>query len=384
MRVALVCPYAWDRFGGVQSHVRSLAGALGERGHEVRVLAPHVGPRAVAPEGVTFTGKAVPIPANGSVAALAFGPAAAAAVKRALTEFEPDVLHLHEPLIPSISLLALRSSDVPAVGTFHAAMEWSFGYGIARSALGPTIRRLAVRTVVSDSAEALVSRYFPGPYVLTPNGIDVDAFARAEPERHGGGSSVLFFSRLEKRKGLEVLIRAVAGLRDGPVRPTLVVAGAGPEERAVKSLARSLSVRAVWLGRVPDERVASLYRGADVYCAPALGGESFGIVLVEAMAAGAPVVCSDLPGFRAVAGEAAFLVPPRAHRRLGAALRRVLEDPAKAETMRTAGRDVAARFDWSRLVPRVEELYESARRAPSSARGTSSGARRASRSRPAR
>ena len=360
MKIALVCPYAWDRFGGVQSHVRSLAGALRERGHDARVFAPHVAADAVAPDGVTFVGKAVPIPANGSVAALAFGPAAGGAVRRALADFEPDVLHLHEPLIPSISLLALRSSEVPAVGTFHAAMEWSFGYGIARGALAPTMRKLAVRTVVSDSAEALVSRYFPGPYVLTPNGIDASAFAEAEPERHADGPTVLFFSRLEKRKGLEMLIRAVAGLPAGPARPTLVVAGAGPEERSVKSLARSLSVDAVWLGRVPDEKVASLYRGADVYCAPALGGESFGIVLVEAMAAGAPVVCSDLPGFRAVAGDAAFLVPPRAHRRLGAALRRVLEDPAKAETMRAAGREVAERFDWSRLVPQVEEVYESA------------------------
>jgi phosphatidylinositol alpha-mannosyltransferase len=356
VRIALVCPYAWDRFGGVQSHVRSLAGALRARGHDARVFAPHVAADAVAPEGVELVGRAVPVPANGSVAALAFGPAVGAAVKRSLAAFEPDVLHLHEPLIPSISLLALRSSEVPAVGTFHAAMEWSFGYGIARGALGPTIRRLAVRTVVSDSARALVSRYFPGPYELTPNGIDVAAFAGAEPRRHATGPVVLFFSRLEKRKGLEVLVRAMPHVPGA----TLVVAGSGPEEKTVRSLARSLSVDAVWLGRVPDGEVASTYRGADVYCAPALGGESFGIVLVEAMAAGAPVVCSNLAGFRAVAGDAAFLVAPHAHRRLAAALRQVLEDPGKSETMRAAGREVAARYDWGRLVPRVEELYEGA------------------------
>lgn len=356
MKVALVCPYAWDRFGGVQSHVRSLARALRERGHEARVFAPHVASDAPAPEGVTLVGRAVPIPANGSVAALAFGPAVGTAVRRALAEFEPEVVHLHEPLIPSISLLALRSSEVPTVGTFHAAMEWSFGYGIARGALESTIRKLAVRTVVSESARALVSRYFPGPYVLTPNGIDVAAFAEAEPARHAPGPAVLFFSRLEKRKGLEVLVRAMPHVPDA----RLVVAGSGPEEKAVKALARSLSVDAVWLGRVPDAEVAATYRGADVYCAPALGGESFGIVLVEAMAAGTPVVCSNLPGFRAVAEEAAFLVAPRAHRRLAAALRRVLEDRAKAESMRAAGRAVAARYDWDRLVPRVEDVYESA------------------------
>ena len=358
MKVALVCPYAWDRFGGVQSHVRSLAGALRARGHAVQVFAPHVAADAVAPEGVTLVGRAVPVPANGSVAAVAFGPAVGPAVRAALAEFEPDVLHLHEPLIPSISFLALRASEAPAVGTFHAAMEWSAGYGIARNALDPTMRRLAVRTVVSDSARALVERYFPGDYVLTPNGIDASAFAEAGPIRHTEGPTVLFLSRLEKRKGLEVLIRAMAELEDEAA--TLVVGGSGPEERSVRALARSLGVEAVWLGRVPDAEVAGTYRGADVYCAPALGGESFGIVLVEAMAAGTPVVCSDLPGFRAVAAGAAFLVPPDAHLRLAAALRRVLEDSEKARSMWTAGREVAERYDWKTLAPRVEEVYESA------------------------
>lgn len=356
MRVALVCPYAWDRFGGVQSHVRSLADALRVRGHTVQVFAPHVAADATAPDGVTLVGRAVPVPANGSVAAVAFGPAVGPAVRRALEDFEPEVLHLHEPLIPSISLLALRSTEVPAVGTFHASMEWSFGYGVARGALEPTMQRLAVRTVVSESARSLVSRYFPGPYALTPNGIDAGAFAGAEPVRHADGPTVLFFSRIEKRKGLEVLVRAMPDVPNA----TLVVAGSGPEEKTVKSLARSLSVDAVWLGRVPDGEVAATYRGADVYCAPALGGESFGIVLVEAMAAGTPVVCSNLPGFKAVAGDTAFLVAPRAHRRLGAALRSVLEDPDRAQAMRAAGRETAARYDWGRLAPRVEEVYERA------------------------
>ncbi|MFN2588787.1 MAG: glycosyltransferase family 4 protein [Actinomycetota bacterium] len=359
MRIALVCPYAWDRFGGVQSHLRSLAGALRRRGHDVLVLAPHAGPDASAPPpGVAYVGKAVPVPANGSVAALAFGPAVAAAARRALRDFDPDVLHLHEPLIPSVSFLALRSSDVPAVGTFHAAAEWSFGYGVARGALAPMMRKLAVRTVVSESARALVARYFPGEYALTPNGIDAASFERAAPRAYAPGRSVVFLSRLERRKGLEVLVRAVAALREDDV--ALVVAGAGPEERRVKALAARLGVDAVWLGRIADEDVAPLYRGAGVYCAPALGGESFGIVLVEAMAAGAAVVCSDLPGFRAVAGEAAALVPPGDAQGLAQALRRVLDDPAAAARMRAAGAEVAARFDWGRLAPRVEQLYEKA------------------------
>lgn len=358
MRVALVCPYAWDRFGGVQSHVRSLASALRARGHEVLVLAPAVAPEATPPPGVAYVGKAVPVPANGSVAALAFGPSVAAGARRALASFDPDVLHLHEPLIPSLSLLALRGSEVPAVGTFHAAAEWSFGYGVARAALAPSMRRLAVRTVVSDAARSLVTRYFPGDYVLTPNGIDASAFRGASPHSHTGGDSVVFFSRLERRKGLEVLIRALPALRD--TGAALVVAGAGPEERRVRALAARLGVEAEWLGRIPDEDVAPLYAGAGVYCAPALGGESFGIVLVEAMAAGAAVVCSDLAGFRAVAGDAAVLVPPGDPAALADALRRVLADPDEASRMRAAGAEVAARYDWSRLAPRVEEVYDRA------------------------
>jgi phosphatidylinositol alpha-mannosyltransferase len=358
VRVAVVCPYAWDRPGGVQSHVRSLAAALRTRGHDVTVLAPHTAGDGSSADGATLVGKAVAVPANGSVAALAFGPAVAAGVRRALEAFRPDVLHLHEPLIPSISLHALRGSEVPAVGTFHAAAEWSFGYGVARGALAGTIKRLAVRTVVSESARSLVARYFPGDYVLTPNGIDTSAFATAFPARHASGAAVLFLSRIERRKGLEVLVRAMAMLRDRGA--TLVVGGSGPEERTVRSLARSLEVPAVWLGRVDDGDVASTYRGADVYCAPGLGGESFGIVLVEAMAAGVPVVCSDLPGFRAVAGEAAALVAPGDPAALADAIGRVLDDPAEAGRMRTAGAGVAAGYDWGRLVNGVEEVYEAA------------------------
>ena len=355
MRIALVCPYAWDRHGGVQSHVRSLAAALRTRGHDVMVLAPATAPDAEPPPGVTFVGKAVPVPANGSVAALSFGPGAGAGARRALADFEPDVLHLHEPLIPSLSFLVLRSTDVPAVGTFHAAAEWSFGYAAARGALAPLMKRLAVRTVVSDSARALVSRYFPGEYASTPNGIDAASFQGAAPRAYAAGRTVVFFSRLERRKGLEVLVRAMAVL--GAPGVTLVVAGAGPEERRVRALAARLGVEAVWLGRIPDEDVAPLYRGAGVYCAPALGGESFGIVLVEAMASGAPVVCSDLPGFRGVAAEAALLVPPGDPRGLARGLKRVLDDPAEADCMRAAGAGVAARFDWGELAPRVEEVY---------------------------
>jgi phosphatidyl-myo-inositol alpha-mannosyltransferase len=359
VRVALVCPYAWDRDGGVQSHVRSLAHVLRARDHEVTVLAPFV---SRSPQGgeAFRVGKAYGIPANGSVAPIAFGPVAAASVRRALRAVQPEIVHLHEPLIPSISLLALWSSEAPVVGTFHAAAESSLGYHLSRPVLQRAAKRLAVRTAVSDAARDLVARYIPGDYVLTPNGVETARFAGERVASADGVRRILFLSRIERRKGLEVLIQALTRLRDLNVQ--LVVAGTGPEERASSSLADSLQVSARFLGRVPDDDVPRLYREADVYCAPALGGESFGIVLVEAMAAGAPVVCSDLPGFRAVAGDAARLVPAGDPGPLADALREILQNDGLREDLSHRSMQRAQMFDWDRLVVRVEELYQRALR----------------------
>jgi phosphatidylinositol alpha-mannosyltransferase len=330
---------------------------LRERDHDVSVIAPTTGERTPE-EGVIYVGRAVGVPANGSVAPVSFGPMAAAGIRRALSGLEPDVLHLHEPLIPSVSLLALWNGNAPSVGTFHAAAGSSFGYRIARPALERTARRLAVRTAVSDAARSLIQRYVPGEYHLTPNGVDVQRFATAEPADLGLGKKVLFLSRLEKRKGLEVLIQAMTRLRDLEAR--LIVVGTGPQERAARSLVSSLGVDAEFLGRVHDDDLPSIYRGADVYCAPALGGESFGIVLIEAMAAGAPVVCSDLEGFRAVAGGAAEIVPPGEAGPLADALRRVLSEDKVAARMSKASSTLAAAYDWRRLVAGVEAIYERA------------------------
>jgi phosphatidylinositol alpha-mannosyltransferase len=352
MKVALVCPYAWDKVGGVQSHVRGLAGALRGRGHDVTVIAPHV--RRLSPEdGVVLVGRAVGVPANGSVAPLAFGPLAASGIRRALHALEPDVCHLHEPLIPSLSLLALWSARRPCVGTFHASSEGSLGYRAGRVVLDRAARRLTVRTAVSDAARDLVARYFPGEYVLTPNGVDVSAFTPAGTEKRD--ASVLFLSRIERRKGLEVLVQAMARIRDLGAR--LVVAGDGPEARASRALAQRLQIDTEWRGVVSDHEKAELFRRCGVYCAPGLGGESFGIVLVEAMAAGAAVVCSDLPGFRAVAGGAARLVPPGDAGALADALRPVLTNPDEAERMRKQSLRMSGIFDWGRIAGGVEGVY---------------------------
>jgi phosphatidylinositol alpha-mannosyltransferase len=362
VRVALVCPYAWDRHGGVQSHVRALARALRRRGHDVAVIAPRARPRRALPaddDGAVMVGRSVPIPANGSLAPVAFGPGAGAATRRALRDLVPDVVHLHEPLIPSVSLLALLNSAAPAAGTFHAAAPRSLGYGSSRPLLERAARRIAVRTAVSEAARALVGRYFPGDYLITPNGVELARFRSARPADWGPGRKVLFAGRLERRKGLDVLVRAMAEVRD--LGATLVVAGDGPDGPPARALARRLGVEVLWAGSPSDQELAAAYRRADAYCAPNLRGESFGVVLIEAMAAGAPVVCSDLPSFRSVAGGAAALVAPGDHVSLAAALRRTLTDTAVAERMRVEGRRAAARFDWDELVAGVESVYERCR-----------------------
>jgi phosphatidylinositol alpha-mannosyltransferase len=357
MRIALVCPYAWDRAGGVQSHVRALARVLASRGHEVQIIAPSV--RKPPPEtGVEIVGRAVGIPANGSVAPLSFGPRAAVGVNAALKRFEPEVMHLHEPLIPSLSLLALWKGRAPAVGTFHAAADRSRAYALGKPLLQRSMSKLAVRTAVSDSARALIGAYFPGDYALTPNGVEAARFADAEPLDLPGGRKVLFLGRIERRKGLEVLIQAMTRIRD--LDTTLYVAGTGPQESSCRALAKNLGVRTEFMGRLSEEDLPRIYRSVDVYCAPGLGGESFGIVLAEAFAAGAAVVCSDLPGYRAVASGAATLVPPGDAGALADALRAVLTDDALATDMRKASKRITPMFDWERLVAGVEVIYERA------------------------
>ena len=363
MRLALVCPYAWDLPGGVQSHIRSLASALAARGHEVSVLAPatrraEAGEWAQASYALEVVGTTVPVPANGSVAPISFGPRAARSLRTRLESLGPDVVHAHEPLIPSLSLLALGASPAPVVGTFHAARGASVGYRAARPWLRARADRLVRRTAVSDAARALAERYFPGDYVLTPNGIDVARFSEADHLDLGGKKTVLFVGRVEKRKGLESLVQAVAALGDGDVR--LVVVGDGPRVRAARRLAADLHVDCAWLGRLDDDDLARAYRSADVFCAPNLGGESFGIVLLEAMAAGTAVVCSDLDAFRAVASDAGLYAPPGNPQALAARLRIALQDGTGAAARVEAGRARAARFDWGRLADGLETIYGAA------------------------
>lgn len=361
MKIAVVCPYAWDLPGGVQSHVRSLAAALAERGHAVLVLAPLSGrppstPFPASSEGFGFTpaGRALRLPMNGSVAPIAFGPRGFGTVRLELARFGPEIVHLHEPLIPSTSMQALLAADAPMVATFHAAAPSSKLYRVFRPLLRRWSHKLKIKTVVSAAAQELIGRYVPGPFELTPNGVDVDRLRQGNAPAPDG-KRVLFLGRLERRKGLELLVRAMAS-----VDAQLIVAGEGPELERCERLARELGIEARFVGVVDDDEKARLYRSASVFCAPNLGGESFGIVLLEAMAAGVPVVCSDIDGFMSAAGGAARHFASEDPSALAAALRAVLSDPSAADELARLGRERAESFAWSRLVDGVIRIYERA------------------------
>lgn len=346
MKVGLVCPYDWSHPGGVRTHVAGLAGALAARGAEVRIAAP-----ASRPEpGIVVLGRPVPVPANGSVARICFSPGASRRIGALLADL--DVVHLHEPLIPSVSLLALMDGRVPSVATFHASAGRSLGYAAARPVLARLAARLGARIAVSEAARALAARYFPEEYALIPNGIDLARFAGAVPDPDAAALRpfVLFVGRPEPRKGLPVVLRAMRELR-GRRDVRLVVAGArGPFAQEWVTA----------LGPVPHERLPGLYAAADAFCAPSLGGESFGYILIEAMAAGCPVVASDLPGYREASGGAARLVAPDDPEALAAALDEVLADRALGTSLAESGRRRAAELDWAVIVDRVMDCYRSA------------------------
>ena len=354
VRVGLVCPYSLTVPGGVQGQVLGLARELRRRGHHVRVLAPCDGPPPDA--GVTPLGNSIPTAANGSVAPLAPDPAATLRTIRSLRDEDFDVLHLHEPVAPGPTLTALLFANAPMVGTFHAAGE-SAAYRWLRPFVRWAADRLALRCAVSEDARSMAEEALGGSYELVGNGIEIDRYAEAEPHK-SDGPTVLFIGRHEPRKGLAVLLAASAEL---PPDVRVWIAGTGPETEELQGR-HAGDPRLRWLGSISDAEKASRLRGADVFCAPSLHGESFGVVLLEAMAAHTPIVASDLPGYRNVAraGLDALLVPPGDVAALAAALRRVLSDPALAERLARSGDERAEAHSMAALARTYEDLYQRA------------------------
>jgi phosphatidylinositol alpha-mannosyltransferase len=362
VKVGVVCPYSWDVPGGVQFHVRDLAEHLIDDGYDVSVLAPADEDLPVPPY-VVPAGRAVPVPYNGSVARVNFGPISAARVRRWLAEGDFDVLHLHEPATPSLSLLACWAASGPIVATFHTANLRSRAMTAAYPILYPTLEKISARIAVSEDARRTLVEHLGGDAVLIPNGVYVDRFAAApvRADFRSPGGTLAFVGRIdEPRKGLPTLMAAMPAIVAACPGVRLLVAGTGEVEEARREVPPGLANHVVFLGQVSDEEKASLLRSADVYVAPHLWGESFGIVLVEAMAAGAPVLASNLDAFRRVLadGRAGRLFPAGDAGALAEGAVALLASERDRAELRAAGSAQAQRFDWSTVARDVLAVYE--------------------------
>ena len=354
LRIGIICPYSLTVPGGVQMQAMGIARTLRSRGHEARVLGPCDGPPPAS--FVTPLGKSLPTSANGSVAPLAPDPPAMFRTLQALAAERFDVVHLHEPLVPGPTLTAAVTHRFPTVGTFHAAGR-SSSYRLIKPWLLSWIKRIDHKVVVSKDALQLVQSHLGGDYEVLFNGVEVEQIQRtpAFVTPLGDPPSIFFCGRHEERKGLSVLIDAFERL---DIAATLWIASTGPDtERLMATTAADARIR--WLGRITDQEKYARLRGADVFCAPSLGGESFGVVLIEAMAAGTTVVASGLDGYRNVATHEgdALLAAPGDVDALTAALRRALVDRALVERLRAAGTRRAQDFAMSKLADRYVEIY---------------------------
>ncbi|MFI1306027.1 glycosyltransferase family 4 protein [Streptomyces sioyaensis] len=360
MKIGIVCPYAWDVPGGVQFHIRDLADHLIRLGHEVSVLAPADDDTPLPPY-VVSAGRAVPVPYNGSVARLNFGLLSAARVRRWLQHGAFDVIHIHEPASPSLGLLTCWAAQGPIVATFHTSNPRSRAMIAAYPILQPALEKIRARIAVSEYARRTLVEHLGGDAVVIPNGVDVDFFASAEPKAEWQGRTIGFIGRIdEPRKGLPVLMKALPAILAEVPDARLLVAGRGDEEEAVAALPAEMRSRVEFLGMVSDEDKARLLRSVDVYVAPNTGGESFGIILVEAMSAGAPVLASDLDAFAQVLdqGEAGELFANEDADALAAAAVRLLGDPTRLTELRERGSRHVRRFDWSTVGADILAVYE--------------------------
>ena len=362
MKIGLVTPYIYPLPGGVNAHVKFLYENLIARGHDVRIISSVHGAQSHDEGDVIRLGYGFSVPANGSVGTMTVSPRLARQVREMLERERFDVLHFHEPFVPFLSLVLLRESQSINVATFHAYAGWSPAYEFGKRMLGRFARRLHGRIAVSAAARHFIDHYFPGDYKVIPNGVDIARVASAQPiARYRDGTlNILFLGRFESRKGALYLLKAYRVLRQRGVNCRLLLIGTGPQEREIRRYVATRRLTGVeLLGRVSDEDKARYFATADVYVSPATGGESFGIVLLEAMAAGTPIVCSDIHGYKGVVrrGREALLVPPHNPKALAGALATVLADDDLRERMAASGIDRAEEFSWERVTAKVEDYY---------------------------
>jgi phosphatidylinositol alpha-mannosyltransferase len=371
MKIGLVSPYDWSYPGGVRDHVWHLANEFMDQGHDVRILAPASGPKRKLPEKYVYKiGWTTPIPANGSIARVAaFDPALTLRVRRVLQREKFDILHIHEPLAPGLSLAALRCSQTITVGTFHASSEVSLTstFNLAYASLVPFLRpmwrRLDGRIVVSNATYKFITHYFPAEYRTIPNGIHLDHFLRNAapfPQFMDGKQNILFLGRFEKRKGAKYLLRAIPTIREDYPNTRFIFVGEGRLRAGFQRFVERRGWRdVIFTGYVPEEEKARYLASAHIFCAPATGGESQGIVLLEAMAAGKPIVASDISGYRTVIthGVNGLLTTPRSSGELANAIGQLLKYEPLRQRFIQASLKKAFEYSWPHVASQVLDYY---------------------------
>ncbi len=362
MKIGIVTPYAYPMPGGVNDHVGSLYRVLRARGHDVRIITSSHGLQKASEGDIIRVGKGFSVPFNGSMGTITLSPTYLAQMRAILERERFDVLHYHEPFVPFLSLVTLTLSTSVNIGTFHAFGGLSISYEFGKRMLGHYAGKLHGRIAVSPAARHFISRYFPGEYKIVPNGVEPGRYQRAVPiaRYRDGVPNILFVGRMEPRKGLIHLLRAFRKLQRDGVRARLLLVGTGHGEREARRYVLTRQLENVeFLGRVPEGQKAQLFKTADIYVSPATGRESFGIVLLEAMSAGAPIICSDIHGYRGVVrrDRDGLLVEPGNADALAASMRRLIDDPQLRAKLSRAGEERAQLFTWERVGQAVEEYY---------------------------
>ena len=364
LKIAMVSPYDFTWPGGVTAHVAHLARELGRSGHQVQVLAPH-SPSRECQEAEKFVplGRSVPLPSGGSIARVSLSWWLYRKVRSLLREEAFDIIHLHEPMAPILPLCVLEFSNTVNVGTFHAVNNRTHLYKLSHPIIKRWHQRLHGAIAVSPAAHRYVNNAFPGDYKIIPNGIDIDHFSgnvAPWPQYRDGKTNILFVGRLEKRKGLKYLLDAYSRIKwDLPDIRLLVVGQGNPDEESHRIMAARALKDVEFIGPVSQEDLPRYYATADIFCSPATGSESFGIVLLEAMAAGKPVVASNIEGYASIVsdGRQGILIPPRDGGALSAALARLMRDPSLRRQMGDEGKLTVEQYRWSEVARRVEDYY---------------------------
>jgi phosphatidylinositol alpha-mannosyltransferase len=360
LRIGIVCPYSWDFPGGVQNHVRDLAEFLITNGHYVEVLAPATESENL-PDYVVSAGRAISIPYNGAVARILFGVVANNRVRSWIHEGNFDLMHLHEPAIPSLSLLACWAGEGAMVGTFHAAAKYQKAIVAIGPILEPVIEKLSARIAVSESARLTLTAHLETDAIVIPNGIYADNYRDGSPRQEWQGNTIGFLGRFEEdRKGLPVLLKALPIISRFIPDIRVLIAGPGDSEEVLENVDPQLRNRVEFLGKISEEDKTDFLASVSLYIAPNTGGESFGIILAEAMAGGAAVVASDIPAFADVLGGGQYgaLFESENSENLAKVVIDLLRDERKRKNLAAAGALHAQRFDWDQVGEEIFEVYE--------------------------